>query len=205
MASPSSVANGEFRPSDVVGQYNQILFAVRQLLGKIQTATLVRIDKVTNSGGLSPVGFVDATPLVNQVDGSGAAVPHVTVHNLPYMRLQGGQNAVILDPEVGDIGLAVFASRDISKVKATKRAANPGSFRQFDFADGLYLGGMLNGTPIQYVQFSSAGIKIHSPVAVTIDAPTIALTSDTLTHNGVNIGSTHVHPDAQGGTTGGPQ
>ena len=36
----------------------------------------------------------------------------------------------------------------------------------------MYLGGMLNGTPTQYVQFSAAGIKIHSPAAVVLEAPT---------------------------------
>jgi phage baseplate assembly protein gpV len=143
----------------------------------MQTATLVRIEACTNSGALSPVGFVDVTPLVNQIDGSQPAnpTPHVTIYGLPYLRMQGGANAVILDPQPGDIGIAVFASRDLSKVKSTKTQANPGSYRQYDFADGMYLGGMLNGAPTQYVQFGASGITLVSPTAVTIQAPAIAL------------------------------
>ena len=179
MPSPTSVSLGQQRPASTNGDVNNMVFAMRQLIGKMQTATLVRVDAVTNNGGVSPVGFVDATPLVNQIDGDGNPTPHVTVHNLPYFRLQGGANAIIIDPEVGDIGLCVFASRDISKVKATKGQANPGSLRQYDFADGVYIGGVLNGTPTQYIEFSAAGIKVHSPVNVRVEAPTVDVVAGT--------------------------
>ena len=187
MASQSSgdngIASGQTQPSTPWGEFNRISFLVGQMLGKVQTCTLVRIEKCTNSGGMSPVGFVDVTPLVNQVDGEGKSVPHETVFNIPYFRLQGGTDAVIMDPKPGDIGVCVFASRDISRVKATKRAANPGSYRQFSFSDGLYLGGMLNGSPVQYVQFSSTGIKIHSPSKITLEAPQVEIEAQTVEVN----------------------
>ena len=183
MASDKEIPTGQQTPSSTWGEFNNIGFMVQQAIGKLQTATLVRIEKCTNSGGLSPVGFVDVTPLVNQLDGAGNPTPHVTIFNVPYFRLQGGKNAIIIDPEPGDIGVAVFASRDITKVKATKDAANPGSFRQYSFSDGLYLGGMLNAVPTQYVQFSTAGIRIHSPVKIKLDAPDILLEAQTVEIN----------------------
>lgn len=196
--------------ADSASKFNAISFLARQILSRANTATLVRVLSVTNNGGVSPVGYVDVLPLVNQVDGLGNATPHATIFNVPYMRLQGGTNAVIMDPQVGDIGAAVFADHDISAVKATKAQANPGSGRRFDMADGMYLGGLLNGTPSQYVQFNSDGIIIVSPAKVTITAPNIAINGNvaitgTVTDNGVNISSTHVHPDPQGGTTGTPE
>lgn len=177
------IPSGQQKPSTTWGEFNNIAFLVQQALSKMQTATLVRIEKCTNSGGLSPVGFVDVTPLVTQIDGAGTPTPHVMIYNLPYFRLQGGANAIIIDPEPGDIGIAVFASRDISKVKSTKKQAPPGSFRQYSFSDGMYLGGMLNGTPTQYVQFSTAGIRIHSPTLVKLDAPDIQLVAETVEIN----------------------
>lgn len=196
---PSTASLGLERPQTTAGEYNKLIFAISQAISKLQTVTLVRVEAVTNSGGVSPVGFVDVLPLVHQIDGLGNPTPHGLVPNLPYVRLQGGPDAIILDPKVGDIGICLFASRDISKVKVAKKPSPPGSFRQYSFCDGLYLGGVLNGTPSQFVRFHAGGIAITTP-------GTVAITSASLTHNGVNIGATHVHGGVQtgGGNTGVP-
>ena len=201
---------GSLKPAATYGEYNNIYFAIAQAINKLQTATLVRVDACTNDGGLSPVGFVDVTPLVNQIDGQGNPTPHITVYGLPYLRVQGGSNAVIIDPFPGDIGIAVFASRDISNVKSSKAQANPGSRRSYNFQDGLYLGGMLNGTPQQYIRFSTTGIQIVSPQSITLKAQNIIVEgvlsqsggdvtiAENLTVTGTTLGAgvnlgTHVH------------
>jgi hypothetical protein len=188
MASPllpetNGIPVGQLKPNTTWGEFNNLSFVVQQALSKMQTATLVRIESCTNSGGLSPVGYVDVTPLVNQIDGQGNAIKHVTIYNLPYFRLQGGANGIIIDPQKNDIGVAVFASRDISKIKTTKKQGNPGSRRQYSFADGLYLGGMLNGTPTQYIQFNTTGIRIHSPTQIKLDAPDVLIEAQTVEIN----------------------
>lgn len=177
MASPPKYGlRGAARPSDFAGEYNQLLFMIRQVLSKVNVAALCEVVAVSG-GGVGPVGYVDLQPLVNQVDGFGNAIPQGVLHNIPYMRIQGGANAIIIDPQIGDIGAAVFSDRDISSVKATGKQANPGSRRRFDVADGLYFGGMLNGTPTQYIEFLNNQINILSPNLVTITAPEIDLTS----------------------------
>ena len=123
---------------------------------------------------------MDVQPLVNQVDGASNSTAHNVLNHLPYFRLQGGADAVIIDPKVGDIGIAVFASRDISAVSSAKKRSNPGSSRQLSMSDGLYIGGVLNGVPTQYVQFSAAGIKIHSPTAVILEAPDVQILASTV-------------------------
>lgn len=198
MGSQSAVSLGALKPSSNWGGYNEIIFAVQQAISKLQTATLVRVEACTNAGALSPVGNVDVTPLVNQIDADGNPTPHVTVYGLPYLRLQGGTDAVIIDPKPGDIGIAVFASRDISKVKSTRKQANPGSFRTYDFADGLYVGGILNGAPQQYVRFSAAGVEIVSPSVITLRAPNITLdgtvtVDGALTQSGGDVSITAPH------------
>lgn len=185
--------------------FNVISFIVKQMMAGMNTSIPVKVVAVSNSGGLTPAGTVDVVPLVNQVDGSGNATPHGTIFGLPYSRMHGGTNAIIMDPNVGDIGIVVFASRDISSVKAGKAQANPGSGRRFDHADGMYVGGVLNGTPSQYVQFNASGINLVSPTAVTIEAPNIALVGNvavtgTLQDNGHDVGSTHKHTGTQSGT-----
>lgn len=210
---------GVLYPENEAGEFNALQFFVNQLIADINTATLVKIISCTNSGGLSAVGSVDVQPLVNHLDARNQALPSAIIYDLPYVRLQGGKNAFIMDPEPGDIGIAVFASRDISSVKANKAQANPGSFRRFDWADGLYIGGVLNGVPSQYVQFSTAGIKLYSPAAIemdapklTINAPTITITGDATLNGTLTVSAdvviagksvvNHNHTDPQGGTTG---
>lgn len=155
-----TVPLGTLTPWSGAGVYNTIVYTIQQQLAKMQTATLVRVDACTNDGGLAPVGLVNVTPLIEQATGDGTLIPHVTIFDVPYMRLQGGANAVIIDPQPGDIGIAVFASRDISVVQATRAQAIPGSYRQFDWADALYIGGVLNDTPQQYLRFSPDGVEI---------------------------------------------
>jgi hypothetical protein len=166
-------------------------FIIEQIISKIQTITLVRVTKVTNSGGVSPVGFVDIVPLVHQLTGDRKTVPHSTIYNVPYFRLQGGGDAIILDPKVGDIGMCGFCSRDISSVKKNKKASAPPSLRRFDFSDGLYFGGFLNGTPTQYMQFSADGITVFSPTKITLEAPNIDIKGAVSQSGGeVNVATT---------------
>lgn len=175
---------GQQLPGDGSGSFGAQAFLINQLLSRVNTATLVKVVAVTNSGGVAAVGFVDVKPLVNLVDGAGNGKQHGILHKLPYFRLQGGANAIILDPIVGDIGIAVFADKDISKVKNTKKEANPGSGSRHSMSDGLYIGGVLNGVPTQYVQFSSSGITVHSPTKVTLEAPITQIDSPSIILNG---------------------
>lgn len=155
--------------------FAMIQFLISQALKRIPGALPVLVMSCTNDGGLSPVGTVNVMPLVQQMDGNWQVVPGgvATIYQLPYMRLQGGASAIILDPAQGDIGLCHFCSRDISIVKATKALSPPGSHRTNDWADGVYVGGLLNGAPIQYVQFSSSGINIVSPTQISLNGVTI--------------------------------
>lgn len=156
------------------GGQGEIGYIVESILSRLQTVTLVKVVAV-KGGGLSPVGMVDVQPLVSQIDGSGGVIPHGVIFNVPYMRLQGGSNAVIIDPQAGDIGMCGFCSRDISSVKANKSASAPQSKRRFDYSDGLYFGGFLNGTPSQYIMFSGGGIKLFSPGDIEMEADNILL------------------------------
>lgn len=167
-------------PGGSSGDYNAQAFVIQQHMRRMNTSTLVKVVNVTNAGELSPVGFVDIQPMVDLVDGDNNRIPHGVIYKCPYFRLQGGANAIILDPQAGDIGIALFADRDISSVIANKGQAAPGSARRFDMADGLYIGGCLNGTPTQYVRFSSAGIELNSPTQIKLVSPDVRIEATTV-------------------------
>lgn len=175
MASNIGQANPVFAGSD----FNAISFVVSQMIAGARICMLVKVLAVTNSGGVSPIGTVDVQPLVQQVNGAGEVTPHGTVYSLPYLRIQGGTNAVILDPQVGDIGIICIADRDSSAAIAAKDQAPPGSNRRNNPSDGFYMGSVISQTPVQYVQFTTSGITIHSLQKVTIDAPNIEADAST--------------------------
>ena len=175
-----------FERAGTAGGIGEIGYIVDNLLSKMQTITLVKIENV-KGGKTKEVGLVDVKPLVSQVDGANNIIEHGIIYNIPYFRLQGGADAVIIDPKKGDIGLCAFASRDISGVKATKKETPAQSKRMFDFSDGLYIGGFLNGKPEQYIYFNENGITINTAKTVTINANTVINgtleTSGTITSN----------------------
>ncbi len=190
MSTDNQAYAGSMDRSTGASEYDAMEFIVRQVLNRSATATLVLVKAVT-PGDTSGPGSVDVQPMVAQLDGYGNAVPHGTVFNLPVMRYQGGGNAVLIEPKVGDIGLAVFASHDISSVKQTKAPGNPGSRRRYDWADGLYIGGFLNGAVSQFVRIGDDGVTITSAsgLPVTINAPGGLVVNADATING-NITAT---------------
>ena len=165
--------------SDAASEVGRMNYILQAALSGLRVAMPVKVVKVTNSGGLSPIGQIDVQPLVSAVDGSGKAWPHGIIHNVPYMRIQGGSNGIILDPAVGDIGIASVCDRDISTVKNAKKVSAPGSNRKNDMSDMVYLMTIIGAAPTQYVQFGSGGITIHSPTKVIVTAPNVEITADT--------------------------
>lgn len=208
-------------PASVANDWQTTQFMIAARISQIQTLANVVVESVTNDGGVTAVGRVDVRILVNQQASDGTQIPHGVIHDVPYHRLQGGTNAIILDPQVGDIGVCGFSSRDIQGLKADPQGAKangvpPSSAAQFSYADGLYFGGFLNGVPVQYIAFSTGGIALVSPTKVTIQAPEIDLigavvqTAGDVTMSGkldvtgeVTGNGTHLHTHTHSGVTAG--
>lgn len=158
--------NAFFNRSSTGSEAGRWAFAFRAAMAQVRTTMPVKVIAV-HDGGLGPVGRIDVQPLVQQTDSAGNVMSLPVLYGLPYLRWQGGASAVILDPVVGDIGLACFTDRDASAVVSTGRLSPPGSNRRFSLADGFYIGATLNGTPTQYLQFDPTnGVTLNSPTAI---------------------------------------
>lgn len=143
---------------------------VMNALSLINTGELVKVTAV-QSNGLAPVGFVSVKPLTMRMNADNNNVELSEIHNVPFFRLQGGANAFIVDPQVGDIGYCGFCSRDISIVKRIRDFAGTNAIRYSDISDAVFFGGWSANTPQQYVWFDGDEIKIKAAAKVTIDAP----------------------------------
>lgn len=158
------------------------LFIITQLLRGVHTCQLVEVLAVQPVSG--KVGFLTVQPLVLDTDTNSVVINQTPIYNVPYMRYQGGSSAVILDPVEGDIGIAIFSEDDITNVKKTQAAGAAPTQRMHSTADALYIGGVLNPDPTQYVQFQpgGAGIKLVSPGSIQLQAGTsVAISSGTTT------------------------
>lgn len=170
-------------------------FVAEQALGMVGTVRLVKVSAIRNGGGgaIAKPGIVDCIPLTNQTDGEGNQQQHSTVFGLQYVRYQCGSNAVIMDPQVGDIGIALVCDRDISaNVANPGQQVSPNSYRRFNLSDGIYLGGILGPVPTQYLTFASTGVTLADA-----NGNKVTLKSGTLS---VDPGSGQVYLGGDGST-----
>ena len=161
------------RPQDTSSEANAQQFLMHQFLMGKAFITLSLVTAVNDSGEV-----VSVKPMVDGFTGGGDRIPSGVISGIPVWRLQRGASAVIMPPVVGDIGLIAICDRDITAVKATKDAALPGSNRTHSYSDAIYLGGVLNAEPSQYVKFTNDGIDIVSPLVVQVNGNTVVVNAD---------------------------
>ena len=159
------------RPQDVATDANAQAFMMQKMLMNNAFITLAMVAEVNGE-------TLAVKPMIDGFTGAGDRIPKTIIYGVPVWRLQRGASAVIMPPIVGDIGLIAICDRDISGVKATKENSLPGSNRTHNYADAIYLGGVLNAEPSQYVKFSNDGIDIVSPLLVSITAPSVQIDAD---------------------------
>ncbi|NHB93160.1 Gp138 family membrane-puncturing spike protein [Photorhabdus cinerea] len=169
------------KPTDINSEANAFDFVMRQFLSQHVFITLGLIIK---SNGKT----VDVKPMVHNMTGTGRKIENGIIYNVPVFRLQRGNSTVIMNPVVGDIGLIAICDRDISSIRATKAPALSGSKRTHNYSDAIYLGGVLNAEPQQYVEFIDNQISIVSPNKINVVAPTTEMTSsNSITMNSPSI------------------
>ena len=154
---------------------NTLDLFIESRLARVSTAIPVRVDSVEKAEGPDgPAGYVSVTPLICRIDGWNNTLSPASVPRLPYFRLQAGTAAVIMDPNPGDLGLAVFAEADCSGLPQGEEhpePVRPASFRSYSKADGFYVGGFLGRTPETWIELDPEGknITIHGPETVKVE------------------------------------
>ncbi|PAO09848.1 hypothetical protein CIW60_12850 [Enterobacter roggenkampii] len=171
------------RPMDYASEGNALESSLRAMIGNYAFIDIVRVEAVTGD-------TLTVKSLVQGLTSDRKAIGSEPTYGVPYLRLQRGSSAVIMDPVVGDIGLVAVCDRDITNVKANKTESVPQTLRTHARADAVYLTGIasLNQTPTQYARFNESGINVVSPVKVNINAPDVDITgTSSLALNSPNI------------------
>lgn len=87
---------------------NALEFFVKSILSKtVYTAFPVTVTAVERKGTEAGAGYVTAKPLLKPMNVQAQGIEVTTIPKLPYFRLQHGTAAIVCDPKVGDVGLAV--------------------------------------------------------------------------------------------------
>lgn len=162
-------------------EMNSLDFFIRALIKTmVSTSIPVRVDAVERGGEGGAALYVDVTPMVTQTDAEGNSIPPVTIPHLPYFRYQHGTAAIICDPKVGDLGLAVFAQQDCSRLAGDTTPQAPGTFRCFDMSDGFYVGGFWGQVPKTFIHIEDEGtIHVVAPKSYHLESPKVIVDCDT--------------------------
>lgn len=138
----------------------------------------INIVEVTAVRGVAPNLVVDAQPLVAEVKSDGGGmIQGSEIFNIPVWRLQRGNSAIIMNPVVGDIGMIAICDNDTSVVRANRKESVPGSRRTHSRSDAIYLGGILNGEPSQFIEFADGALNITSPNPVNVNCSKATVTA----------------------------
>lgn len=182
---------------------NSMEFFIRSLISQVVSTSLpVVVTAVERKGEEAGAGYVTVKPLLQPRNNSGDGLEVTTIPKLPYFRLQHGKAAIICDPKVGDIGLAVVAKHDISNINGSTTPKVPATYRKFDPSDSFYIGGFWGKAPEVFIHLEDEGtIKIKAPTKITIESPECEINASTSFT--VNSAQINLNGPISGGGSGG--
>ena len=182
---------------------NSMEFFIRSLISQVVSTSLpVVVTAVERKGEEAGAGYVTVKPLLQPRNKSGDALEVTTIPKLPYFRLQHGKAAIICDPKVGDIGLAVVAKQDISNINGSTTPKVPATYRKFDPSDSFYIGGFWGKAPEVFIHLEDEGtIKIKAPTKISMEAPECEVNASTSFT--VNSSQINLNGPISGGGSGG--
>ena len=183
---------------------NALDFFTDQKLKSIFTCDVVKVINVDEK-------TVDVQPLVYQVNGDNEIMKQEPIYGVPYCRQQAGMNGIILKPQVGDLGVVVYARRDISSVISSGGENVPDTRRFLSENDAIYLCSIASimSQPTRFIEFTESGISITPNTKLTINGD-VEVTGTVTAQDcisGTISGKTHTHSGVTSGgdSTGAPQ
>lgn len=140
---------------------------------------------------------------------------------VPVVMPRAGGGALTFPVKAGDGVMVQFSQRSLDEWKEAGGEQSPDDVRMHDISDAVAVVGLADRAHggseegCVHLFLGSSGLKIY-PDRIEIDTPllvlngnftvgggsgggSVNLTSDSLTHNGVDIGSTHKHSGVQSG------
>ena len=210
MSSPPNLDKAN--DGDFAGVMTDVLQNFMRGVDDMIPAKVVSYDDTTNRAVIKPLVMLGTT--------DGQKISRAQLSNIPVFRFGGGGFFIRFPVKAGDFGWLKATDRDMSLIMQRGGLEDwPNTLRQHSFSDGMFFpdtlkswvidGANADALVIQSLD-GSVCVSLHSG-KVKIEAADIEVVGNmsvtgTMTNNGVNIGSSHVHSGVQSGTsnTGGP-
>lgn len=210
MSSPPNLDKAN--DGDFAGVMTDVLQNFLRGVDDMIPAKVVSYDEATNRAVIKPLVMLGTT--------DGQKISRAQLSNIPVFRFGGGGFFIRFPIKPGDFGWLKATDRDMSLIMQRGGLEDwPNTLRQHSFSDGMFFpdtlkswvidGANADALVIQSLD-GSVCVSLHSG-KVKIEATDIEVVGNmsvtgTMTNNGVNIGSTHVHSgvDAGPSNTGGP-
>lgn len=210
MSSPPNLDKAN--DGDFAGVMTDVLQNFLRGVDDMIPAKVVSYDDATNRAVIKPLVMLGTT--------DGQKISRAQLSNIPVFRFGGGGFFIRFPVKAGDFGWLKATDRDMSLIMQRGGLEDwPNTLRQHSFSDGMFFpdtlkswvidGANADALVIQSLD-GSVCVSLHSG-KVKIEAADIEVVGNmsvtgTMTNNGTNVGSTHVHSGVQSGTsnTGGP-
>lgn len=210
MSSPPNLDKAN--DGDFAGVMTDVLQNFLRGVDDMIPAKVVSYDDTTNRAVIKPLVMLGTT--------DGQKISRAQLSNIPVFRFGGGGFFIRFPIKPGDFGWLKATDRDMSLIMQRGGLEDwPNTLRQHSFSDGMFFPDTLKSWAIDGANADalviqsldgSVCVSLHSG-KVKIEATDIEVVGNmsvtgTMTNNGVNIGSTHVHSgvDAGPSNTGGP-
>lgn len=210
MSSPPNLDKAN--DGDFAGVMTDVLQNFLRGVDDMIPAKVVSYDDATNRAVIKPLVMLGTT--------DGQKISRAQLSNIPVFRFGGGGFFIRFPVKAGDFGWLKATDRDMSLIMQRGGLEDwPNTLRQHSFSDGMFFPDTLKSWAIDGANADalviqsldgSVCVSLHSG-KVKIEATDIEVVGNmsvtgTMTNNGVNIGSTHVHSgvDAGPSNTGGP-
>ncbi len=171
MSKSKGVANYE----DLTSEYNALNFIITSIIkSTVNTCYAVTVTKVDTDNQK-----VTVKPLIAQIDADNNKIELPEIFEIPYFRYSAGRTAVKLDPVAGDIGVLIIFKSDSNNIKTGDNSQIlPNTFLNYPLYSGVYIGGMLNNEPKNYIEIKDDNITINANKSVIINCQNAEVNAD---------------------------
>ncbi len=195
----------------LTGTFKEVLRKFLQRTDDMLPAMVQNYDRAKN--------IARVQPLIQVVDTEGQRFNRAPLANVPVLLLGGGAFFISFHLPPGSLGWIKANDRDISLFLQGFANNSPNTRRLHSFEDSVFIPDVMTGHTIAgedgqaaVIQSLDGSVKISlNNDRININGPAINITatgavsinSKTLTHNGVNVGDSHVHSqnaDSDGNT-----